>query len=197
MGCWATGLLGYWAVGLSGLIDCWVLLVLLGGCSTGLLGYWVVGLLLLFAVWLLGYWANGWAGFLSCWAVGLGCWAGAVRLAGFRVYGLGLVLLRPTGELVVLGCWLLGCWLGSWFCCWVVAGFFSIVSLTCWALSGLFDLGVLDVGLLLLFAAGLLVGLGFKVWVWLLSGCWGYWLFDCWVVLVLLGARFVVGLGCS
>ena len=41
----------------------------------------------------------------------------------------------------MLGCWLLGCWLGSWFCCWVVAGFFSIVSLTCWALSRLFDLG--------------------------------------------------------
>ena len=28
-------------------------------------------------------------------------------------------------------------------------------------------------------------------------GLLGYWLFDCWVALVRLGARFVVGLGCS
>ena len=70
MGCWATGLLGYWAVGLPGLFDCSILLVLLGArFAVGLscsLGYWVVGLL--------GCWA---AVAFCCLAVGLlGWWAG-------------------------------------------------------------------------------------------------------------------------
>ena len=90
------GLLGHWVVGLLG---CWVLLVLLGErFVVGLGGSWVVGLLLLFAVGL---------------SLGLG--------------------LRVQGEL--LGCWavgLLGCWLGSWV----------LFLLGCWALSGLFDFWV-------------------------------------------------------
>ena len=81
----------------------------------------------------------------------------------------------------MLGCWLLGCWLGSWFCCWVVAGFFSIVSLTCWALSGLFDLGVLDVGLFLFLLLRLMFVIGLSCsWVAGLLSCWAVVAFGCW-----------------
>ena len=69
MGCWATGLLGYWAVGLSGLFDCWVLLVLLGArLAVGLSCVWVVGPL--------GCWA---VVAFCCLAVGLLGWAGGLE----------------------------------------------------------------------------------------------------------------------
>ena len=91
-----------------------------------------------------------------------------IRLAGFRVEGLGLVLLGLTGELVGLLVGflvLLGCCTAG-----LLVGFFGIVLLTHWALSGLFDLGVIDcwVPLLLL---GVSLGL-LGHWVVGLLGCW-------------------------
>ena len=67
----------------------------------------------------------------------------------------------------------------------LLVGFLVLLLGCCRALSGLFNLGVLDVGLLLLFAAGLL-------------GWWAGGLFDDnWVLFLLLGLMFVIGLSCS
>ena len=103
-----------------------------------------------------------------------------VLVPGFRVYGLGLVAVG------LLGYWLSDCWvalvrLGAGFVVgsgssWIV-GLLVVGLLSCWAVGVVWlcsvplRLGSWVVGLLSLFAGGLLLGLGFKVWVWLLLGC--------------------------
>ena len=85
------------------------------------------------------------------------------------------MLLGLTGELVVLGCWLLVGFLVLLLgCCTagLLVGFFGIVLLTCLALSGLFNLVGFDCWVPLLL-------LGIKSWVVGPLGCWATGLLGC------------------
>ena len=122
--------------------------------NLAMLGWAVVGLV--------GCWANGcWAGFLSCWAVGLGLGWRAVRPGSWWSGGVGLLAVGLlVGFLALLGCCTAG----------LSVGFFGIVLLTCWALSGLFNLVVFDCWVPLLLLGRSLGLLGH--WVVGLLGCW-------------------------